>query len=63
MTRASLVVVRHRAQPRLADLGLLVIHARESTDVRRVIDVLNAVEGPDLGVVEAHVRQERATPL
>jgi len=46
--------------PGWLSLGLLVIRARESTDVRRVIDVLNAVEGPDLGVVEARVRQERA---
>jgi Family of unknown function (DUF5995) len=41
-------------------LGLLLIRARESTDVRRNIEVLNRVQGPDLGVVEARVRQERA---
>jgi hypothetical protein len=46
--------------PGWLSLGLLVIRARESTDVRRVIEVLNRVEGPDLGVVEARVRQERA---
>jgi Family of unknown function (DUF5995) len=40
--------------------GLLVIRARESNDVRRIIDVLNRVEGPDLRLVEARVRQERA---
>jgi hypothetical protein len=46
--------------PGWLSLGLLVIRARESTDVRRVIEVLNRVQGPDLGVVEARVRQERA---
>ena len=46
--------------PGWLSLGLLVIRARESTDVRRVLDVLNRVQGPDLRVVEARVRQERA---
>lgn len=40
---------------------LLVIRARESSDVPKVIEVLNRVEGPDLGAVEAAVRQERAS--
>lgn len=40
--------------------GLLTIRSRESSDVRRNIDVLNRVEQPDLEVVEARVRQERA---
>jgi hypothetical protein len=47
--------------PGLLTLGLLVIRARESTDVRRNIEALNRVEKPDLQVVEARVRQERAT--
>jgi Family of unknown function (DUF5995) len=46
--------------PGLLSLGLLLIRVRESTDVRQVIEVLNRVQGPDLGVVEARVRQERA---
>ncbi len=46
--------------PGLLGAGLLVIRARESTDVRRVIEVLNRIEGPDLQRVEARVRQERA---
>lgn len=40
---------------------LLVIRARESSDVPKVIEVLNRVEGPDLGAVEAAVSQERAS--
>lgn len=40
--------------------GLLVIRARESNDVRRNIEVLNRVTGPDLRVVEDRVRQGRA---
>jgi Family of unknown function (DUF5995) len=46
--------------PGLLSLGLLLIRVRESTDVRQVIEVLNRVQGPDLGVVEARVRLERA---
>jgi Family of unknown function (DUF5995) len=40
--------------------GLLLIRIRESNDVRRNIRVLSRVEAPDLRVVEARVRQERA---
>ena len=47
--------------PGVLSAGLLVIRARESNDVRRVIGVLNRVEQPDLAVVEARVRQARAT--
>ena len=46
--------------PGLLSAGLLVIRARESNDVRRIIEVLNRVEQPDLQVAEARVRQERA---
>jgi hypothetical protein len=46
--------------PGWLSVGLLVIRARESNDVRRNIEVLNRVEGPDLAVVEARVRSERA---
>jgi hypothetical protein len=46
--------------PGLLTAGLLMIRARESNDVRRNIEVLNRVEQPDLQVVEARVRQERA---
>ena len=46
--------------PGLLTAGLLVIRARESNDVRRNIEVLKGVEEPDLEVVEARVRQERA---
>ena len=41
--------------------GLLLIRARESNDVGRIIEVLNRVEGPDLGRVEARVRDPRAS--
>lgn len=47
--------------PGLLTVGLLVIRSRESTDVRRNIEVLNRVEEPDLRLVEARVRQERAS--
>ncbi|MDP9070856.1 MAG: DUF5995 family protein [Actinomycetota bacterium] len=46
--------------PGLLTAGLLLIGARESKDVRRNIEALNRVEQPDLQVVEARVRQERA---
>ena len=46
--------------PGLLTTGLLLIRARESADVRRNIELLNRVEQPDLRVVEARVRQERA---
>ena len=46
--------------PGLLTGALLVIRARESNDVRGNIEVLNRVEQPDLQVVEARVRQERA---
>ncbi|MGH9165343.1 MAG: DUF5995 family protein [Acidimicrobiales bacterium] len=42
--------------------GLMAIRTGESNDVRRVIRVLAGVDGPDLAVVEARVRTERATP-
>jgi hypothetical protein len=48
--------------PGWLSVGLLVIRARESNDVRRNIEVLNRVEGPDLAAVEARVREARATP-
>jgi len=48
--------------PGLLTLGLAVIRARETNDVRRVIEVLNRVEPPALEVVEARVRQARALP-
>jgi hypothetical protein len=46
--------------PGLLSIGLALIRARETNDVRRVIEVLNRVEPPDLDVVEARVRQPRA---
>ena len=46
--------------PGLLTGALLVIRARESNDVRRNIALLDRVEQPDLQVVEARVRQERA---
>ncbi|MGH9022026.1 MAG: DUF5995 family protein [Acidimicrobiia bacterium] len=39
---------------------LRLIGARESGDVRRNIEVLNRVAGPDLRTVDARVKQERA---
>jgi hypothetical protein len=41
--------------------GLLVIRARERNDVREIIRVLNRVRPPDLALVEANVREGRAT--
>jgi Family of unknown function (DUF5995) len=46
--------------PGWLSVGLLVIRARESNDVRRNIAALNRVEDPDLRLVEARVRHERA---
>lgn len=46
--------------PGLLSAGLMVIRARETNDVRRVIEILNRVEQPDLATVEARVRQARA---
>ena len=40
--------------------GLLLIRARESNDVRHNIEVLNRVAAPDLRLVEARARQDRA---
>ena len=54
--RLAKVVLR----PGLLTLGLSVIRAGERADVRRNIEVLNRGEQPDLKVVEARVRQERA---
>ena len=48
--------------PGLLTSGLLVIRARESSDVRRNIEALNRLPQPDLRVVEARVVQERAAP-
>jgi hypothetical protein len=56
-------VARAVLKPGLLTAGLLVIRARESNDVRRNIAVLNRIPGPDLRLVEARVRQDRATPL
>jgi hypothetical protein len=47
--------------PGWLNVVLLVIRTRESSDVRRNIEALNRVEGPDLQAVEATVRQERAS--
>jgi hypothetical protein len=47
--------------PGLLTAGLLIIRARESNDVRRNIEVLARVPGPDLRLVEARVRQDRAS--
>ncbi len=49
--------------PGLLSAGLMVIRARERHDVRRTIEILNRVEAPALAVVEARVRQQRATTL
>lgn len=55
-------VARGVLKPGLLTAGLLVIRARESNDVRRNIEVLTRVPGPDLRLVEARVRQDRASP-
>ena len=56
-------VARGVLKPGLLTAGLLLIRARESNDIRRNIEVLDRVPGPDLRLIEAHVRQDRATPL
>jgi hypothetical protein len=55
-------IARRVLHPGLLSVGLFVIRAAETRDVRRVIDVLNRVEMPDLAVVEASRREPRATP-
>jgi hypothetical protein len=55
-------VAKKILSPGLLSVGLMVIRARETNDVRRVIEVLNRVEPPDLDVVEARVREARAVP-
>ena len=61
--RAARLVRRQRDRGRESGWlsgALLLIRARESNDIRRTIQVLNRVEAPDLGVVEARVREDRA---
>jgi hypothetical protein len=53
-------LARRVLKPGWLSAGLLVIRARESNDVRRNIEALGRVTGPDLRLVEARVRQERA---
>jgi DNA-binding CsgD family transcriptional regulator len=53
-------LARRVLKPGWLSAGLLVIRARESNDVRRNIETLSRVTGPDLRLVEARVRQERA---
>jgi hypothetical protein len=53
-------LARRVLKPGWLSAGLLVIRARESTDVRRNIEALSRVIGPDLRLVEDRVRQERA---
>jgi hypothetical protein len=53
-------LARRVPKPGWLSAGLLVIRARESNDVRRNIEALSRVTGPDLRLVEARVRQERA---
>jgi Family of unknown function (DUF5995) len=53
-------LARRVLKPGWLSAGLLVIRARESNDVRRNIEALSRVTGPDLRLVEARVRQERA---
>jgi hypothetical protein len=47
--------------PGLLTFGLLFIRAAESSDVPRVIDVLNSIPAPDLAEVDRRVHLERAT--
>lgn len=53
---------RRILHPGLLSVGLLVIRARESNDVRRNIEALMGAQAPDLAVVERRVRQARAEP-
>jgi Family of unknown function (DUF5995) len=47
-------------RPGALTAGLLLIRARESNDVRRIIRVLNGVDAPALDEIEDRVSQERA---
>jgi uncharacterized protein DUF5995 len=47
--------------PGLLSAGLFLIRLRESRDVERIIEVLNRVEAPDLQLVEASMRDPRAS--
>ena len=53
-------LARRVRDPGVLAAGLLVIRARESNDVRRVIEALRGAEPPDLAVVERRVRSARA---
>lgn len=46
--------------PGLLGAGLLVIRARESSDARRIIEMLTRVPPPPLATVEARIHDERA---
>jgi Family of unknown function (DUF5995) len=54
-------LARRVLNPGWLGAGLLLVRARESNDVARNIGVLNRVKEPDLGVVEARVREARAS--
>ena len=53
-------LARRVLKPGWLSAGLLVRRARESDAVRRNTEALSRVTGPDLGLVDARVRQERA---
>ena len=49
---------RRVRRPGLVTPALWLIRLRESKDVRRNLDVLASISGPDLATVEAHVRED-----
>ncbi len=48
-------LARRILSPGHLSTGLLVIRLRESNDVRKVIEVMNRAEEPDLATVEARI--------
>ena len=56
-------VARRIVDPGLLGSGLLVIRARESNDVAKVIRVLTGVQLPSLDVVEQRVQMTRSKPV
>lgn len=51
-------VIERCLAPGHLSTGLLVIRLRESNDVRKVIEVMNRVEEPDLATVEARLNSD-----
>lgn len=60
--RVAALARRVLAPGPLIGAALLIVRLRETKDVRRVIDVLRAVPGPDLQEIDARVQGRRDDP-